>query len=147
MRSGFALEDAYADLEGLDADLGRLLPSRFTPEFGYLTSCPTHAGTGLGRASLSLARPGFDEEVGKVLQGLAQVGPHLPGFYGEGSAGRRELLSVVQPDDPGQDGGRVARSLGKIVRQVIEYEEQARAVLLRTAPTRWRIRPGGHTGA
>src|SRR2546422_965365 len=43
MRSGFALEDAYADLEGLDADLGRLLPFPFHPEFGYLTSCPTNA--------------------------------------------------------------------------------------------------------
>src|SRR5207244_191607 len=47
MRSGFALEDAYADLEALDADLGGLLPFAFHPEFGYLTSCPTSAGTGL----------------------------------------------------------------------------------------------------
>src|SRR3989449_321739 len=57
MRSGFALEDAYADLEGLDADLGRLLPFAFHPEFGYLTSCPTNAGTGL-RASVLIHLPG-----------------------------------------------------------------------------------------
>src|SRR6266511_598086 len=32
MRSGFALEDAYADLEGLDADLGRLRSEEHTSE-------------------------------------------------------------------------------------------------------------------
>ena len=46
MRSGFDLEDAYAAVETVDADLGRLLPFAFHPEFGYLTSCPTNAGTG-----------------------------------------------------------------------------------------------------
>src|SRR6266705_3338617 len=86
MRSGFALEDAYADLEGLDADLGRLLPFAFHPEFGYLTSCPTNAGTGL-RASVLIPLPGLvlTKEIGKVLQGLAQVGLTFRGLYGEGS--------------------------------------------------------------
>src|SRR2546427_2859817 len=56
MRSGFALEDAYADLEGLDADLWRLLPFARHPEFGYLTSSPTNAGTGL-RASVLIHLP------------------------------------------------------------------------------------------
>src|SRR5207249_1843573 len=32
MRSGFALEEAYAEVEAVDADLGRLLPFAFHPE-------------------------------------------------------------------------------------------------------------------
>src|SRR5207237_8643375 len=72
MRSGFALEEAYAEVEAVDADLGRLLPFAFHPEFGYLTSCPTNAGTGL-RASVLIHLPGLvlTKEIGKVLQGLA----------------------------------------------------------------------------
>src|SRR2546428_4077010 len=34
MRSGFALEEAYAEVEAIDADLGGLLPFAFHPEFG-----------------------------------------------------------------------------------------------------------------
>src|SRR5207249_7678689 len=67
-------EEAYAEVEMVDADLGRLLPFAFHPEFGYLTSCPTNAGTGL-RASVLIHLPGLvlTKEIGKVLQGLAQV--------------------------------------------------------------------------
>src|SRR5216117_2407194 len=103
MRSGFALEDAYADLEALDADLGRLLPFAFHPEFGYLTSCPTNAGTGL-RASALIHLPGLvlTKEIGKVLQGLAQVGLTFRGLYGEGSeVGRRAARSPWQDRPPG----------------------------------------------
>ncbi|MGH7674803.1 MAG: ATP--guanido phosphotransferase, partial [Gemmatimonadales bacterium] len=69
--SGFALEEAYVQLESVDAELGRLLPFAFHPEFGYLTSCPTNAGTGL-RASVLIHLPGLvlTKEINKVLQGL-----------------------------------------------------------------------------
>src|SRR6059036_4065727 len=79
MRSGFDLEDAYAAVEAVDADLGQLVPFAFHPEFGYLTSCPTNAGTGL-RASVLIHLPGLvlTKEIGKVLQGLAQVGLTFP---------------------------------------------------------------------
>src|SRR5437879_5597663 len=53
MRSGFALEEAYAEVEAIDAELGRLLPFAFHGEFGYLTSCPTNVGNGLRESVLS----------------------------------------------------------------------------------------------
>ena len=59
MWSGFALEEAYAQLEATDAELGRLLPFAFHPEFGYLTSCPTNAGRDCGPAYLSICRVSF----------------------------------------------------------------------------------------
>src|SRR5947207_1426741 len=134
MRSGFALEEAYADLEALDADLGRLLPFAFHPEFGYLTSCPTNAGTGL-RASVLIHLPGLvlTKEVGKVLQGLTQVGLTFRGLYGEGSEVVGNFLQLSNQTTLGKSEDELLDHLGKIVRQVIEYEEQARDVLLRTA--------------
>src|SRR3989449_3676646 len=146
MRSGFALEDAYADLEALDADLGRLLPFAFHPEFGYLPSCPTNAGTGL-RASVLIHLPGLvlTKEIGKVLQGLAQVGLTFRGLYGEGSEVVGNFFQLSNQTTLGKSEEELLDHLGKIVRQVIEYEEQAREVLLRDhepmiADKSWRAR-------
>ncbi len=132
MRSGFALEEAYVDLEAADAELGRLLPFAFHPEFGYLTSCPTNAGTGL-RASVLIHLPGLvlTKEIGKVLQGLSQVGLTFRGLYGEGSEVVGNFFQLSNQTTLGKSEEELLDHLGKIVRQVIEYEEQAREVLMR----------------
>ena len=58
----------------------------FSPRYGYLTACPTNAGTGL-RASVLIHLPGLvlTKEIGKVLSGLQQMGLTYRGLYGEGS--------------------------------------------------------------
>jgi protein arginine kinase len=134
MLSGFALEEAYAALESVDTELGRLLPFAFHPEFGYLTSCPTNAGTGL-RASVLIHLPGLvlTKEIGKVLQGLTQVGLTFRGLYGEGSEVVGNFFQLSNQTTLGKTEGELLDHLGRIVRQVIEYEEQARDVLLKTA--------------
>ena len=136
MRSGFALEEAYAHLEAADAELGRLLPFAFHQEFGYLTSCPTNAGTGL-RASVLIHLPGLvlTKEIGKVLQGLSQVGLTFRGLYGEGSEVVGNFFQLSNQTTLGKSEEELLDHLGKIVRQVIEYEEQAREILLREATT------------
>ncbi len=136
MRSGFALEEAYVDLEAADAELGRLLPFAFHLEFGYLTSCPTNAGTGL-RASVLIHLPGLvlTKEIGKVLQGLSQVGLTFRGLYGEGSEVVGNFFQLSNQTTLGKSEEELLDHLGKIVRQVIEYEEQAREKLLESAPT------------
>lgn len=136
LRSGFALEDAYAHLEAADAELGRLLPFAFHGEFGYLTSCPTNAGTGL-RASVLIHLPGLvlTKEIGKVLQGLSQVGLTFRGLYGEGSEVVGNFFQLSNQTTLGKSEEELLDHLGKIVRQVIEYEEQAREILLREATT------------
>jgi len=134
MCSGFALEEAYAALEAVDSDLGRLLPFAFHPEFGYLTSCPTNAGTGL-RASVLIHLPGLvlTKEIGKVLQGLTQVGLTFRGLYGEGSEVVGNFFQLSNQTTLGKSEEELLDHLGKIVRQVIEYETQARDVLLQKA--------------
>ena len=135
LRSGLALSEAYAILKRLDADLGSRLPFAFHPEFGYLTSCPTNAGTGL-RASVLIHLPGLvlTKEISKVLQGLAQVGLTFRGLYGEGSEVVGNFFQLSNQTTLGKSEEELLDHLGKIVRQVIEYEEQARQVLQREAP-------------
>src|SRR5256884_5065277 len=74
------------------------------------------------------------KEVGKVLQGLTQVGLTFRGLYGEGSEVVGNFFQLSNQTTLGKSEDELLDHLGKIVRQVIEYEEQAREVLLRTAP-------------
>jgi protein arginine kinase len=135
-RSGFSLEAVYADVERLDAELGQRLPFAFHPEFGYLTSCPTNVGTGL-RASVLIHLPGLvlTKEITKVLQGLAQVGLTYRGLYGEGSEVVGNFFQLSNQTTLGKTEHELLDHLAKMVRQVMAYEEQARDVLFRSAPT------------
>ncbi len=135
LHSGFGIQGAYAALERLDSELGARLAFAFHPEFGYLTACPTNAGTGL-RASVLIHLPGLvlTKEIAKVLQGLSQVGLTFRGLYGEGSEVVGNFFQLSNQTTLGKSEEELLDHLGKIVRQVIEYEEQARHVLLRDAP-------------
>jgi protein arginine kinase len=136
VKSGFAPGAAYADLERTDRQLGARIPFAFHGEFGYLTSCPTNAGTGL-RASVLIHLPGLvlTKEIAKVLQGLTQVGLTFRGLYGEGSEVVGNLFQLSNQTTLGKSEEELLDHLAKIVRQVIDYERQAREVLLRNAPT------------
>ena len=135
LQSGFALDAAYAELDRVDTELGQRLAFAFHPEFGYLTSCPTNVGTGL-RASVLIHLPGLvlTKEISKVLQGLSQVGLTFRGLYGEGSEVVGNFFQLSNQTTLGQTEAELLDHLGKVVRQVMDYEEQARQVLLRNAP-------------
>ncbi len=75
------------------------------------------------------------KEISKVLQGLAQVGLTFRGLYGEGSEVVGNFFQLSNQTTLGKSEEELLDHLGKIVRQVVEYEEQARQVLLRDAPT------------
>ncbi len=134
--SGLRLHEAYRLVDRLDEELGTQLPLAYHPEFGYLTSCPTNVGTGL-RASILIHRPGLvlTKEIGKVLQGLSQVGLTFRGLYGEGSEVVGNFFQVSNQTTLGKSEEDLIDHLQKIVAQVIQYEAQARSVLMRDAPT------------
>ncbi|MFI5234686.1 MAG: ATP--guanido phosphotransferase [Gemmatimonadales bacterium] len=135
MGSGLALDAVYRATDLLDDELGQRLPFAFHAEFGYLTTCPTNVGTGL-RASVLIHLPGLvlTKEIGKVLQGLAQVGLTFRGLYGEGSEVVGNFFQLSNQTTLGKSERDLLDHLGTMVRQVIAYEEQARQVLLREAP-------------
>ena len=132
---GFRLRDAWRDVERMDDELGQRLPYAFHAEFGYLTSCPTNVGTGL-RASVLMHLPGLvlTQEIGKVLQGISQVGLTFRGLYGEGSEVVGNFFQISNQTTLGKTEEDLIDHLQRIVQQVVQYETQARAVLLRDAP-------------
>ena len=133
--SGLRLKEAWDRVDRLDEELGQELPFAYHPEFGFLTSCPTNVGSGL-RASVLVHLPGLvlTKEIGKVLQGLGQVGLTFRGLYGEGSEVVGNFFQLSNQTTLGKSEEELVEHLDKIVRQVIQYEDQARQVLLRDAP-------------
>ncbi|RMH13662.1 MAG: ATP--guanido phosphotransferase [Gemmatimonadetes bacterium] len=132
--SGLRLRDAWSLIDRLDEELGQELPYAYHGEFGFLTSCPTNVGTGL-RASVLMHLPGLvlTKEIGKVLQGLSQVGLTFRGLYGEGSEVVGNFFQVSNQTTLGKTEEDLVEHLERVVRQVIQYEMQARVVLLRDA--------------
>jgi protein arginine kinase len=133
--SGLRLQDAYQRVDRLDEELGAQLPFAYHQEYGYLTSCPTNVGTGL-RASVLIHLPGLvlTKEIGKVLQGISQVGLTFRGLYGEGSEVVGSFFQISNQTTLGKSEEDLIEQLERITGQVIRYEQDARRVLLRDAP-------------
>lgn len=135
LAGGLQLESTWRRVDGLDEELGQHLPYASHPEFGFLTSCPTNVGTGL-RASVLIHLVGLvlTKEIARVLQGISQVGLTYRGLYGEGSQVIGNFFQLSNQTTLGKNEEELIDHLAKIVRRVIDYERNARAVLVREAP-------------
>jgi protein arginine kinase len=133
--SGLRLAEAYARVDRLDEELGTRLPFAYHQEFGYLTSCPTNTGTGL-RASILIHLPGLvlTKEIARVLQGIGQVGLTFRGLYGEGSEVVGNFFQVSNQTTLGKSEEDLIDHLEDIVGKLMQWEGQARNVLMRDAP-------------
>jgi protein arginine kinase len=134
MRSGFSLSSAFASAERADAELGSRVPFAYHEEFGFLTSCPTNTGTGM-RASVLIHLPGLvlTKEIAKVLAGLQHVGLTYRGLYGEGSEVVGNFFQISNQTTLGRSEEELLEDLSRVVRLLIQREEEARRVLLRDA--------------
>jgi protein arginine kinase len=73
------------------------------------------------------------QEIGKVLQGLQHMGLTYRGLYGEGSDVLGNFFQISNQTTLGKAEEELADQLMRVVRRVIEREEEARRVLLRDA--------------
>lgn len=132
--SGLRLMEGWTRVDRLDEQLGRLLQLAYHNEFGFLTSCPTNAGTGL-RASALLHLPGLvlTKEIKRALNGINRVGLTARGLYGEGSEFVGNFFQVSNQTTLGQSEEDLLDHLDRVVGTVITKEREARQVLVRDA--------------
>jgi protein arginine kinase len=134
LQSGFQVIDAWRLLERLDGELDQEVDYAFSCDWGYLSACPTNTGTGI-RASMLVHLPALvlTGQVNKVLHGISQMGLAVRGLYGEGSEVMGNLFQVSNRTALGVSEIDIIQSIEKVVGQVLEYEAQARQILLRDA--------------
>jgi protein arginine kinase len=131
---GFQLAEAWALADASDDELNQSLDFAFSDEIGYLTSCPTNAGTGL-RASVLIHLPALVllEEIQRVLKSIMQVGLNVRGLYGEHSEVMGNLFQISNQTTLGRSERDSIESLERVTRQIIETEERARERMMRDA--------------
>lgn len=92
---GLDSESAYDTAKKIEMLLSEKLSFDKDSEFGYLTSCPTNAGTGL-RASVMLHLPAISaaQQINPLLKWAANLGMTVRGLYGEGSKASGALYQL-----------------------------------------------------
>ncbi|MCL2866244.1 MAG: ATP--guanido phosphotransferase [Clostridia bacterium] len=99
----------------------------FDTKLGYLTACPTNAGTGM-RASLMLHLPMLtaDKQMGIVNQTVAKLGLIIRGIYGEGSEALGHLYQISNQATLGRTEEEIIRAVLTVGDKLIDMERALR---------------------
>lgn len=132
MRSGFALDEAWKDIDCLDDAIEQRVSYAFHDEFGYLTACPTNVGTGM-RASVMLHLPALvlTKQIEKVFRALQKINLAVRGLYGEGSRASGDFYQISNQVTLGKSETTILGEIREVIPQIIAYERQARGALTR----------------
>ena len=132
LRSGFALEEAWGEIDRLDDALESRLTYAFHEQFGYLTACPTNVGTGL-RASVMLHLPalGITKQIDKVFRALQKINLAVRGLHGEGSRAFGDLYQISNQVTLGKPEAKVLKEISEVIQTILQYERQTRQAMIR----------------
>jgi protein arginine kinase len=135
LRPGLQIREAWDMVNELDSALEKKLDYAFSPDLGYLTACPTNVGTGI-RVSAMLHLPGLvlAEQINQIIQAVNKLGLAVRGFYGEGTEALGNVFQVSNQMTLGEAEMDIVERLTKVLAQVMEHEENARATLLEKQP-------------
>lgn len=128
---GLQLEKAAQLAFHADDILSKNVPIAFDSKWGYLTACPTNAGTGL-RASALVHLPAITltKQMGAVIQAFGKIGFTVRGLYGEGSEAEGNLYQLSNQTGMGRPEEDVIRSLIDACEQLTQQEREARKKLI-----------------
>ncbi|MBF7082818.1 protein arginine kinase [Desulfallas sp. Bu1-1] len=129
---GLQLEKAWELVNRVDDGLEKTLDYAFSETFGYLTACPTNAGTGM-RASVMLHLPGLVlvDQIRAVLTTISKLGFTVRGLYGEGTEALGNLFQISNQVTMGHSEEEIINSLNSVTGQLLAQEREARKALLR----------------
>lgn len=128
---GLQLGTAMELAAEVDRTIERMERFAFDRNWGYLTSCPTNAGTGM-RVSVMLHLAGLSmlSQTGQVIQAVSQLGLTVRGLYGEGSEASGHLYQLSNQVTLGRTEEEILQLLSDTAEQVIGKERAARQLLM-----------------
>ena len=114
-----------------DSEISRYLEYCYDQDFGYLTTCPTNAGTGM-RASVLIHLPGLvlTREIEKAISYITRSGLVVRGFYGEGSDVLGNLFQISNQNTLGITEEEILHQIESVTREIIEKEAGSRQRLM-----------------
>lgn len=134
LRSGYNFKSAWKIIDKIDSGLEDQLDFAFSPEWGFLTACPTNLGTAL-RASVMLHLPGLvmASQMEKVVRAVNQMGIAVRGLYGEGTDASGSIFQISNQQTLGESEQDIIKRLTGVLDTIIEQEQNARQKLLENA--------------
>jgi len=131
MKSGVDLRDSWHIVNEIDDELGGVLNFAYSLDFGYLTACPTNAGTGM-RASVMVHLPSLvmTKQIGKVLEAITKLSLTARGLYGEGTDASGNFFQISNQVSLGHKEDDIIDNIERIIKQIIDHEHSAREALL-----------------
>jgi protein arginine kinase len=132
---GLQIRQTWNLMDEFDSQLEKLVPYAFDRQLGYLTACPTNLGTGI-RVSAMLHLPGLvlGEQIAQIIQSVNKLGLAVRGLYGEGTEALGNIFQVSNQMTLGEDENRIVQRIEKVIAQVVEHEENARASVMEKKP-------------
>jgi protein arginine kinase len=132
IRSGLQVEDTWNEIDQIDNLLEKRIRYSFSPQFGYLTACPTNVGTGM-RVSVMLHLPALvlTKQIEKVYHAVAKVNLSVRGLYGEGTQASGDFYQISNQVTLGVAETDLVREFRGIVPKIIEYERRVREELVK----------------
>jgi protein arginine kinase len=132
LRSGFQLEEAWREIDRIDDEIAAKLPYAFHAQFGYLTACPTNAGTGM-RISVLLHLPALvmTRQIDKVFQALSRINFSVRGLYGEGTQASGNFYQISNQATLGKSEDQLITELSNTVPEIVKFERHCREKLAR----------------
>ncbi len=128
---GLEIEQAF----GVIMDIHEPVKSQFAydDQFGYLTACPTNAGTGM-RASAMLHIPGIimTGQLPNISNTIAKMGMTVRGIYGEGSDAVGNMVQLSNQITLGLNERDIVDNLKSVASKLIANERNARRLILET---------------
>ena len=99
----------------------------FDKEYGYLTACPTNAGTGM-RASFMIHLPMLDKtgQLKNLTPAISKFGIAIRGIYGEGSEGMGGIFQISNQVTLGKSEQDIIQGLQSVTKNVIDKEHWLR---------------------
>lgn len=131
MHSGLSLQEAWQTVNQLDDLIEGEITYAFHSKFGYLTACPTNAGTGL-RVSVMLHLPALviTRQIEKVFRSLQKISVTVRGLYGEGSQYMGDFYQVSNQITLGRSEEELVQQVSEVIPVLIDYERRARRFLV-----------------
>ena len=147
---GLQIRQAWAAIDQVDSELEKKLDYAFNRDLGYLTACPTNIGTGI-RVSAMLHLPGLvlAEQINPIIQSVNKLGLGRARPLRRRHGGLGNVFQVSNQMTLGESESAIVERLEKVLAQIIEHEENARATLARKEgedglqPHRPRLRNSG----
>jgi len=128
---GMNLEQAYELADKIDDAAYEQLHFAYDEKYGYLTECPTNAGTGM-RASCMVFLPALSSArlVQKLIEEVGKYGMTIRGIYGEGSKSLGSMFQISNQKTLGNSEREIVENLKRIVVQVVKQERKRREYML-----------------